>query len=1274
MSWSDKGLRPCPSYTSIGNLDNIKTRQLEADGSIRHPRSGSGSGSGPGSESGLGTSGTGSRNMLLARGRLPALYHGTWPMERETWNQNQNGNGSEVLASVMSFTSTSNGMQSEDDADNPELTDDNENLAEKYDVKKDMIFNLLGMLMNDNTGQQDTSMTLLSLSNSADNCLLMRESGCLSLLVRLIHAPDKNLSVRLSATRALYNIICATEDKTLNHQELRILTLLERIREYSQSASKSPQHPQQPHSHPLVALSDLTKLSHHPIHRRTISEMGGLYAIAELIKTDHQIYSPETTSPCCLEVRKYSGQILTNLTCDDNKNKSLLCSFPGFLRAWVTQLRSPSEEAHQVTASVLRNLSWRADNNSKRMLRESGTVKILMESAIISKCEATLRSILSALWNLSAHCTINKAEICAVDGALNFLVELLNPQDTSERNLALVENAGGILRNISSHVAIEENYRKILRRKRTLHVLVQLLSSPSLTVVSNVCGTLWNLSARCPTDQKTLWDLGTVQILRPLVHSQHKMISMGANATLRNLLSARQHTFGLEKRERFYGINTEAYEEGDQPIDYSKKYLEQKREKIKAYGDYAETDLDQPTDYSLRYAEDDQESEDEHEPRPFFQPNEDSVKTYCTEGTPYETPRNFSTATSMSDLRVDDKDDRKVTKKEVKDKEEFYSHSRVNSLSSLASKCDPEQTEKAPGPGGNGPDLDASLEGPDLNASSHDLSPDPLDVNPSLDVGSDLDQTDKEEKNDKEPKVVTFAAEDHYDEKETPLMFSRSSSLGSLSGFEANSVDDHSSIISDFSRMTSGIISPSELPDSPTQTVPPSPRTKEFPRSFLKSYSPKKRGVFEDATAAFKEENTPIEFSAATSLSSLTIDDDPPLKVELDQDQDPEQDPIREREQEVEQKPRAGLISRRNKGIKEEKADDQVSDDDDEILAACINIGMHNNHYRENLAKLGSGNGLGTSNLIRYQTSTTLDRLETDRVVSSPKKGKADASDDSVHVYCTEDTPAEISPVGSQSNLSALSMPSILEDFEKPEEEEGEGDNAVGNDGSLTDDSSDDEKILDECIASGMSKCISPTAKAEVFMKRREFGDMDREEDEEEEEEEEEEEGNNSFDSVEEEEDDDDAILAECIESAMPKGCVLTDKATTSRQEGIKEDFDGPIDQSFKSPRSVDSLSLSEDEEEDILAECIRSGMPKASGMTKSYSPLNDEPRRLYPSINGATLSPRTFSPRHLVQLKNYDPIVSSTDETSNFETEDTPCNFSVISGISNLSLNSNFE
>jgi adenomatosis polyposis coli protein len=62
----------------------------------------------------------------------------------------------------------------------------------------------------------------------------------------------------------------------------------------------------------------------------------------------------------------------------------------------------------QVTASVLRNLSWRADGASKQTLREVGAVSALMHAAMEGKKESTLKSILSALWNLSAHCSINK--------------------------------------------------------------------------------------------------------------------------------------------------------------------------------------------------------------------------------------------------------------------------------------------------------------------------------------------------------------------------------------------------------------------------------------------------------------------------------------------------------------------------------------------------------------------------------------------------------------------------------------------------------------------------------------------------------------------------------------------------------------------------------------------------------------------------------------------------------------------------------------------------
>lgn len=112
-----------------------------------------------------------------------------------------------------------------------------------------------------------------------------------------------------------------------------------------------------------------------------------------------------------------------------------------------------------------------------------------------------------------------------------------------------------------------------------------------------------------------------------------------------------------------------AYEDDppEQPIDYSRKYSETKTTTAKKlvqndpkedkFGsmEYTETDLDQPTDYSLRYAEDDSDSDicDKISKQEYVQ---DTVKTYCTEGTPYETPFVFSNATSMSDLRnVDDK-------------------------------------------------------------------------------------------------------------------------------------------------------------------------------------------------------------------------------------------------------------------------------------------------------------------------------------------------------------------------------------------------------------------------------------------------------------------------------------------------------------------------------------------------------------------------------------------------------------------------------------------
>ncbi|KFM79493.1 hypothetical protein X975_26480, partial [Stegodyphus mimosarum] len=123
-------------------------------------------------------------------------------------------------------------------------------------------------------------------------------------------------------------------------------------------------------------------------------------------------------------------------------------------------------------------------------------------------------------------------------------------------------------------------------------------------------------------------------------------------------------------------------------------------------------------------------------------------------------------------------------------------------------------------------------------------------------------------------------------------MFSRSSSVCSLNSFEQQSTVDDRSSVSVFSTLTSGIISPSELPDSPGETVSPSlPKTKftefHFPVNYTEKSSnfnfsnPKRQsngtvsqkiqnGIFDDALKVYNEEDG---FCSRSSLSSLSIND-----------------------------------------------------------------------------------------------------------------------------------------------------------------------------------------------------------------------------------------------------------------------------------------------------------------------------------------------------------------------------------------------------------------
>ncbi|XP_048359538.1 adenomatous polyposis coli protein isoform X4 [Sphaerodactylus townsendi] len=489
--------------------------------------------------------------------RAPPSKHDTSTHEAERQNESQ---GAAEIS--MATAGSSQGSAARMDHETSSVMSSNSysvprRLTSHLGTKVEMVYSLLSMLGTHD--KDDMSRTLLAMSSSQDSCIAMRQSGCLPLLIQLLHGNDKDSvllgnsrgskEARARASAALHNIIHSQPDDKRGRREIRVLHLLEQIRAYCETCwewqeahdqgmdqDKNPMPA--PVDHQICpAVCVLMKLSFDEEHRHAMNELGGLQAIAELLQVDCEMYGL-TNDHYSVTLRRYAGMALTNLTFGDVANKATLCSMKGCMRALVAQLKSESEDLQQVIASVLRNLSWRADVNSKKTLREVGSVKALMECALEVKKESTLKSVLSALWNLSAHCTENKADICAVDGALAFLVGTLTYRSQTN-TLAIIESGGGILRNVSSLIATNEDHRQILRENSCLQTLLHHLKSHSLTIVSNACGTLWNLSARNAKDQEALWDMGAVSMLKNLIHSKHKMIAMGSAAALRNLMANR---------------------------------------------------------------------------------------------------------------------------------------------------------------------------------------------------------------------------------------------------------------------------------------------------------------------------------------------------------------------------------------------------------------------------------------------------------------------------------------------------------------------------------------------------------------------------------------------------------------------------------------------------------------------------------------------------------------------------------------------------------------
>lgn len=314
--------------------------------------------------------------------------------------------------------------------------------------------------------------------------------------------------------------------------------------------------------------------------------------------------------------------------------------------------------------------------------------------------------------------------------------------------------------------------------------------------------------------------------------------------------------------------------------------------KSRSFFRFTEVEFDQPINYSLLYAEENSVIE-EVDYFDYFSINseqENTLTTYYTEGTPFQTPLQFSTSTSTSDLlklddiRIDDTIQEELREFTGSDENLELIDEERKETNHFKSFMELENKEK------ECENTDVEIYLPDEIDFDEKCDEERLEsiinVTPSH---SPIELSDKEQ----EDRMMTFGNQDKYSQL-TPLMFSRCSSLGSLSGYEPQSIhDDRSSIVSDFSRRTSGAVSPSDLSDSPAQLTssgsglqkdkkllkkkmyPPREKSQSSESSSMMQ-DPSKQSIFEDNLAVFKEESTPIRFQsvAASSLSSLTIDDE----------------------------------------------------------------------------------------------------------------------------------------------------------------------------------------------------------------------------------------------------------------------------------------------------------------------------------------------------------------------------------------------------------------
>lgn len=228
----------------------------------------------------------------------------------------------------------------------------------------DAVYSILSMLGSINSA--DITSKFLEFSKNREMCSVLRLSGCISLLVQIIHSEPYDAIRQKECVQALHNIINCHNDDKVGRREIRVLKLNEQLLGYCDSLRSILKNELSDNidRHPIQAIGVLMKISFDEDHRYAMCQLGALQTISTLIQLDHEVHGPVSTDINCITLRRYAGMCLTNLTFGDGNNKALLCSNKNFMKALVTQVNSSSDELVQVTASVIRYKSIKVELRS----------------------------------------------------------------------------------------------------------------------------------------------------------------------------------------------------------------------------------------------------------------------------------------------------------------------------------------------------------------------------------------------------------------------------------------------------------------------------------------------------------------------------------------------------------------------------------------------------------------------------------------------------------------------------------------------------------------------------------------------------------------------------------------------------------------------------------------------------------------------------------------------------------------------------------------------